>query len=82
MDCNEFSFEALFESPVFDFYENREFKKSYAELCRILECDMKEDALRPRLDEITNKCIREAHGDAFRQGFCFAVKSIKFMLKI
>lgn len=82
MDENEFSFEALFESPVFDFYENKAFKKSYAELCRILECDMKEAALRQRLNEVTNECIREAHANAFKQGFCFAVKSIKFMLKI
>ena len=82
MDTNEFSFEALLECPEFDFYENKEFKKSYAELCRILECDMKESELRKKLEHITSKCIHEAHLDAFKQGFSFAIKSIKFMLKI
>ncbi len=82
MDANEFSFNALFECPEFEFYENKEFKKSYAELCRILECDMKESELRRKLEQVTSKCVHEAHMDAFKQGFCFAVKSIKFMLKI
>lgn len=82
MDCNEFSFNTLFKSPEFEFYENKEFKKSYAELCRIIEFDIKETALRQKLDEVTIKCIQEAHIDAFKQGFAFAVKQIKFMLKI
>ena len=82
MDANEFSFEALFECPEFDFYENKEFKKSYAELCRILEYDMKESELRKKLEQITVKCVHEAHMDAFKQGFSFAVRSIKFILKI
>ena len=82
MDANEFSFEALFECPEFDFYENKEFKKSYAELCRILEYDMKESELRKKLEQITVKCVHEAHMDAFKQGCSFAVRSIKFILKI
>ena len=82
MDANKFSFNALFECPEFDFYENKEFKKSYSELCRILEVDMGETALRKRLDEVTIRCIQEARMDAFKQGFAFAVKSIKFLLKI
>lgn len=82
MDCNEFSFNALFECPEFDFYENKEFKKAYAELNRILEIEMEENALRKRLEEASIKCVHEAHMDAFKQGFCFAVKSIKFILKI
>lgn len=82
MDENEFSFDALFDCPEFDFYENKKFKKTYSELCRILEVDMGENELRKRLDDVTIRCIQEARTDAFRQGFCFAVKSIKFILKI
>lgn len=43
---------------------------------------MGETALRKRLDEVTIRCIQEARMDAFKQGFAFAVKTIKFMLKI
>ena len=82
MDCNEFSFEALFECPEFDFYENKEFRKSYAELCRISENDIKEANLSRRIAEVTSKCVYESHKDAFKQGFAFAIKSIKFILKI
>lgn len=82
MDANEFSFEALFGCPEFDFYENKAFKKSYAELCRITENDIKETDLRRRLEEVTSRCVHEAHANAFKQGFSFAIKQIKFMLKI
>ena len=82
MDANEFSFEALFECPEFDFYENKEFKKSYAELRRIIECDMKENELGSRLGYAADKCIQNARANSFKQGFSFAVRSIKFILKI
>lgn len=82
MDTNEFSFKALFECPEFDFYENKKFKKDYSELCRIFEVEMGETPLRKRLDDVTIRCIQDARMDAFEQGFCFAVKSIKFLLKI
>ena len=81
MDANEFSFEALFNCCDFDFDESKKFKKAYAELNRILETDLKESDLRHRLDRIMLECIHEAHTNSFKQGFSFAVKSIKFILK-
>lgn len=82
MDTNEFSFEALFNCCDFDFAESHKFKKAYAEFNRILENDIKEKEFRHRLDKVTLECIHEAHANAFRQGFSFAIRSIKFMLKI
>lgn len=81
MDNNEFSFKALFECPEFEFYENREFKKAYAELNRILEFEVKDEKYRERLDDTAIDCIKEAHMNAFMQGFTFAIKSLKFLLK-
>lgn len=82
MDTNEFSFEALFNCCDFCFSESYSFKEDFAELDSILENEMCRSDLRSRLDNAVQRCIFEARSDAFKQGFCFAVKSIKFLLKI
>ncbi|MCM1329963.1 MAG: hypothetical protein NC253_11040 [Ruminococcus sp.] len=82
MDNNEFSFRALFDCPEFEFYENRDFKKAYSELKHILDFEVKDEKYREKLDDTTIECIQAAHMNAFTQGFCFAVKSIKFLMKI
>lgn len=82
MDCNEFSFEALFNCNDFCFCESQDFKEDYEELSSMIENEMCISDLRSRLDTIAHRCIYEAHSDAFKQGFTFAVKQIKFMLKI
>lgn len=82
MDPNEFSFGALFNCADFRFSESLAFKEDFAELNSILESEMCNSNLRGRLDNAANRCIFEARAAAFKQGFCFAVKSIKFLLKI
>ncbi|MDE6764062.1 MAG: hypothetical protein K2J73_10350 [Oscillospiraceae bacterium] len=82
MDPNEFSFGALFNCADFRFSESLAFKEAFAELNNILETELCKSDLRSRLDNAANRCIFEARSDAFKQGFCFAVKSIKFLLKI
>ena len=56
--------------------------EDYEELSSMIENEMCVSDLRSRLDTIAHRCIYEAHSDAFKQGFAFAVKQIKFMLKI
>lgn len=82
MDANEFSFEALFNSNDFHFDDCLAFKEEYAELNDILEVEIGGSELCGRLENAVESCIYEARAEAFKQGFCFAVKSIKFMLKI
>lgn len=82
MDANEFSFETLFNCCDFHFSESQSFKKDYAELNRIFEDEMSKSDLQSKLDNVTHRCIYEARADAFKQGFSYAIKSIKFMLKI
>lgn len=82
MDKNEFSFEALFNCCDFRFSESPSFKEDYAELNSIFETEMCTSDLKNRLDSVAHRCIYDARSDAFKQGFRFAVKSIKFMLKI
>lgn len=48
----------------------------------MIENEMCISDLRSRLDSTAHRCIYEAHADAFIQGFFFAIKQIKFMLKI
>ena len=79
MDANEFSFEALFNCNDFRFDESHSFIESYAELNSMLENEMYKSDLQSRLDRVTHQCIYDAHADAFKQGFSFAVKSIKFI---
>ncbi|MDE5741823.1 MAG: hypothetical protein K2H90_05175 [Oscillospiraceae bacterium] len=82
MEENEFSFEALFNCCDFHFSESHSFKEDCAELNSIFENEMCNSDLCSKLDNITHRCIYEARSDAFKQGFRFAVRSIKFMLKI
>lgn len=82
MDTNEFNFEALFNCCDFRFSESQDFKEDYEELTGMIENEMCISDLRSRLDSTAHRCIYEAHADAFKQGFSFAIKQIKFMLKI
>lgn len=82
MDNNEFSFEALFNCCDFRFDESEQFKEDFAKLNDILETEMCNSNLRNKLDNAAHSCIFEARTNAFKQGFGFAVKSLKFILKV
>lgn len=82
METNEFSFEALFNSCDFCFDESLGYKKERAKLNDILEAEIRGNDLRNSLENSAMSCIYEARTDAFKQGFGFAVRSIKFLLKV
>lgn len=82
MDNNEFSFDALFDNDDFIRYESKETKSFFSALCEFAENNIKgnvlEDVFHDRISDYRNSIF----DDGFKQGFCFAVKSIKFLMKI
>lgn len=82
MDSNEFSFDALFDNDDFIRYESKETKIFFGSLCEFAENNLKgnilEDAFHDHISDYRNSIFN----DGFKQGFCFAVKSIKFLMKI
>ena len=82
MDNNNFSLDELLKNSKFVPYESRETSHSYDNLIAFLKNNISKKAV---YDEI--ECLASDHGnhnfdDGFKQGFCFAVKSIKFLMKI
>ena len=82
MDANEFSFEALFENGEFKIYESEELLAAFKKLNHVLETYITDVIIRSEVESAALTCSLEAQHGSFKQGFCFAVKQIKFMLKI
>lgn len=82
MDNNEFSFDALFKCGEFRRCEGTKTSYAYNELEQFIGKSIKDDDISDELkSDIENyRCL--SFDDGFKQGFCFAVKSLKFMLKI
>lgn len=82
MDDNEFSFDALLNCDEFTYYES--FMTHYAKddfFKALEECVSDEKALE-RIKRENKDMMYCVFSDGFKQGFCFAVKSVKFLLKI
>lgn len=82
MDNNEFSFDALLNCDEFSRYKSPEAIYAINDfLNAVKECAGDENAVEKIKRESTN-LMYYTFNDAFKQGFCFAVKSLKFMLGI
>lgn len=82
MDTNEFSFDALLSSSDFSSVESAGTSYAYNELETILKENVKDDGVSSKIKKLAEDYACSSYNDAFKQGFCFAVKSIKFLLKI
>ncbi|MDE5741911.1 MAG: hypothetical protein K2H90_05625 [Oscillospiraceae bacterium] len=82
MDPNEFSFDALFSCSEFMYVESARTSDNFNELENFLKENVKDDKISHEIKNLTENYGCAAYKDAFEQGFCFAVKSIKFLLKI
>lgn len=82
MDPNEFSFDALLSSSDFLSVESARTSYAYNELETVLKENVKDDGVSSEIKKLAEDYACSAYNDAFKQGFCFAVKSIKFLLKI
>lgn len=82
MDCNEISFEALFKNGEFKIYESEELLAAFKKLNDILESCVTDNMIRSKIESAALTCSLEAQHGSFKQGFCFAVKLIKSVMKI
>ncbi len=82
MDNNQFSFEALLESDDFCRYESIETRCAMNSLFDLVENNVSDKKIVDMIHGACSNYGRRKFCDAFAQGFCFAVKSIKFMMKI
>ncbi len=82
MDNNEFSLDALLGSDCFIRYESVETRCALNNLFNLIEKNVGDE----KAAEMTRGACDDygsfIYNDAFRQGYCFAVKSLKFMLGI
>lgn len=82
MDENEFSFEALLKNGEFKIYESEKLLAAFKNLNDVLESYITDTVIRSKIESAALNCSLEAQHGSFKQGFYFAIKSIKFMLKI
>lgn len=82
MDCNEFSFDALLSCSEFISVESAKTGYSFNELDNFLKENIKDGDISSEIKKLAEDYTCSAYNDAFKQGFCFAVKSIKFLMKI
>lgn len=82
MDCNEISFEALFKNGEFIIYESEELLAAFKNLNDVLEIYVTDTVIRSKIEAAAMDCSLEAQHGSFKQGFCFAVKLFKSIMKI
>lgn len=82
MDPNEFSFDALLSCSEFMSVESARTCDDFNELENFLKENIKDDETSLKIKNLAENYGCSAYKDAFEQGFCFAVKSIKFLMRI
>ncbi len=82
MDPNEFSFDKLLSCSEFISVQSARTSNELNELESFLAENVKDEKISLQIKNIAENYGCAAYNDAFKQGFCFAVKSIKFLLKI
>lgn len=81
MNCNKFSFDALFGSSDYKIHESKELLSAFRKLNDVLELYVNESDIRQKIENAALDCTISAQRGSFKQGFKFAVKSIIFILK-
>ena len=82
MDQNEFSFEALFSCSEFKRYTSLKYQKAYNRFYEFLENNLSDRDSIHDFESEANMYSSAAEEAGFEQGFCFAVKIMKFLSKI
>lgn len=81
MDNNVFSLDALIDSPVFECCESEKTNRVLCDFYKFADANSTgfiEEELQNLIGDYGNTVFK----DGFKQGFCFAIKSIKFLMKI
>lgn len=82
MDNNTFGFDALFDCDDFVRYESRETKMFFDALSEFVGNNTNESMLEDEFYDHISDYRNSLFNDGFKQGFCFAIKAIKFLIRI
>ena len=82
MDENEFSFEALFRCAEFKRYTSPAYKDTTDKFYEFLESRFRDYREFSEIESESTKYCTAAHESGFMQGFCFAVKLMRFLQNI
>ena len=82
MDNNEFSFEALFKCGEFKRYSSSEYKQAFGRFHKFLEDNLDDRNIIDSFESEANLYCSFAEDSGFEQGFCFAVKLMRFLQNI
>ena len=82
MDTNEISFDAVFRNDEFKIYESDELLAAFKKLNDVLESYITDAVIRTKIETAALDCSSAAQRSSFEQGFCFAVKLFKAIMKI
>ncbi|MDE6131783.1 MAG: hypothetical protein K2G04_00195 [Oscillospiraceae bacterium] len=82
MDNNEFSFDALLNNDEFARYESPATMYAMEDFLKVVRECVEDEKSMEKIKKESKDLSYCVFNDAFQQGFCFAVKSLKFMLKI
>ncbi|MBD5147012.1 MAG: hypothetical protein HDT21_14080 [Ruminococcus sp.] len=81
MDNNEFDLDALLDCDAFVRYESVEAKCAMDDFLKTVKENTDGEKTVEKIKRDLNDLVYYTFNDAFKQGFCFAVKSVKFLLK-
>lgn len=82
MDNNEFSFDELLNCSDFSRYESMATICAMEDFLQTVKENADGEKAFEKVKQDGNDLAYCTFNDGFKQGFCFAVKSLKFMLKI
>lgn len=82
MDNNEFSLDELLNCSDFSRYESIATRYAMEDFLKTVKENTDCEKSAEKINRDCKDLVYCAFNDAFKQGFCFAVKSIKFLLKI
>ncbi|MCM1022822.1 MAG: hypothetical protein NC395_02040 [Prevotella sp.] len=82
MDCNKFSLEALLDCSEFVRCESADTRCALVNFSELVEKHVGDGKTADMIRDAESDYACYLFRDAFKQGFCFAVKSLKFMLGI
>ena len=81
MDNNEFSLEELLNCSDFSRYESISTRNAAEDFLNTVKAHTEDEKSAEKIKRVCDDLVYCTFHDAFKQGFCFAVKSIKFLLK-
>ncbi len=81
MDNNEFSLDELLNCSDFSRYESMAARCAMEDFLRTVKENTDGEKSAEKITRDCKDLVYCTFNDAFKQGFCFAVKSVKFLLK-